>query len=538
VQVKSPRTFDAAAKHLFRHLHDSRWLQTNPIAEPFFERANAFGEPHRAKQALSELHAAVVATAERLRDEDVNAGNGDRGARQFTILKQHYFDGVPMLEVAKVLNVSVKHCYRQRAVICRRIAQVLVRQDKTAAVVTAPEDGFYFLLDRLLEHDETSKADLEACEYLLSLAKTTFQRLVALRALIILCTRSGDDDATDVAYVRAQRLYDREYLALAPESQRTAEAFMNHLLWMRANYRGQHDRALGAAEKTLVCLERGPIERTTHAQQFYLLVRFNLASTLWARGELTSAYNVLVETASRCDRMARSYPIRIHLDGAIWKLRTYLRLSNSFSSEARIDGLLCAQDRAVRSGAPSAAVDAMISVTECHVFARRDAVALKSARATLAYATTAHPVLQTETAIELGVRLLSTRFWREALPLFPAKGARVDFNSYHRNLLAFGMSLAALRAGDVERAWNSTAAFVENDQFVALNLRRALLVAESGYLLGRKAQAYQAAEMALATAERLGSAPLLRDAYAVSGRVLGRPRVGAYAEEIERILAA
>ena len=69
-------------------------------------------------------------------------------------------------------------------------------------------------------------------------------------------------------------------------------------------------------------------------------------------------------------------------------------------------------------------------------------------------------------------------------------------------------------------------------------LRRALLAAESGYLLGRKAQASQAAEMALAVAERLGAAPLLRDAYAVSGHILGRPRVGADAVEIGRILAA
>jgi hypothetical protein len=65
-----------------------------------------------------------------------------------------------------------------------------------------------------------------------------------------------------------------------------------------------------------------------------------------------------------------------------------------------------------------------------------------------------------------------------------------------------------------------------------------LLAAESSYQLGRKAQAYQAAETALISAERLGAAPLLRDAYAVSARVLGRAHAGAQAEEIARILAA
>jgi hypothetical protein len=538
VEVKRPQTFDAAAKHLFRHLDDVGRLQTNPIARRFFERADGSGAPQHLKQALAELRAQVMAAAERLRAEDESAGGGERGARRATIVKLHYLDGVPMHDVATALNVSVKHCYRERAAICRRIAQVLVRHDKTDAVVTETEDGYYFLLDRLLEHAETSSADLEACEYLQSLAKTTLQRLAALRAYDTLAGRLGDDEAVDAAYARAQLVYERERGGLAPEAQRTAEAFMSHFAWMHAHYRGQSDRALEAAEKALECLERGPIERTTFAQQFHVQVRLNLAVTLWARGELAGAYDVLVETASRCERTAPSSPLLIRLDGAIWKLRTYLRLSNSFSSETRIDGLVRARDRAVRSGASQEAVEAMLAITECHVFAKRDAQALQSARATLALAASAHPVLQAETSIDLAVRLLATKFWREALPLFPAIGPGVDFSSYHRSLLAYGMSLAAFRAGDLEQAWKSTNVAVGYGQFVTLDLRRALLAAESGYLLGRKAQAYQAAETALVMAERLGAAPLLRDAYAVSGRILGRPRVGADAEEIERILAA
>jgi hypothetical protein len=538
VQIKSSRAFDAAAKHLFRHLHDSRWLQTNPIAEPFFGKASASAGRHSAKQALSNLRAEVMAIAERLRAEDVTAGNGERGARQLAIVKWHYFDGVPLQQVATALNISVKHCYRERAAICRRIAQVLVRRDKTDAVVTSPEDGFYFLLDRLLEHAETSTADFKACEYLLTLAKTTLQRLAAFRALMLLAWKSGDDDVADGAYLRAQDLYDREQAALAPESQRTVEAFMSYLLWMHANYHGQEDHAHEAAERTLACLDGGPIERTSYAYQFHLLARFNLAVSRWNRGELSGAYDMLVETASHCDRVALSSPIRIRLDGSIWKLRTYLRLSNSFSSEARIDGLLRAQDRAVRSGAAAEAVEAMIAITECHVFAKRDVQALQSVRAALAFGASAHPTAQMQMAIEFGVRLLSTKFWREALPLFPSKGARVDFSSHDRSLLAYGMSLAAFRAGDLEQVWNSTASSIATGGYGTLDLRSALLAAESGYLLGRKAQACQAAEIALATAERLGSAPLLRDAYAVSGRVLGRPRVGAHAEEIARILAA
>ncbi len=124
--AKTPRTFDAAAKISFRHLHDARLLRLNPIARPFFEAASAPESPYRARQALADLRALVLEVAERLRKEEAAAGDGARAARQFAIVKMLYVDGVPIHAVANALNISVKHCYRERAAICRRIARALI----------------------------------------------------------------------------------------------------------------------------------------------------------------------------------------------------------------------------------------------------------------------------------------------------------------------------------------------------------------------------------------------------------------------------
>ena len=538
--AKTPRTFDAAAKHLFRHLHDARLLRLNPIARPFFEAASAPESPYRARQALADLRALVLEVAERLRKEEAAAGDGARAARQFAIVKMLYVDGVPIHAVANALNISVKHCYRERAAICRRIARALDRRNKSSAVVMEPAEGFYVLLDRLIAQESDATRDaLVACECLEHLAKTTSQQVAALRAAVIVSLMLRDEGYAETAYVHAARLYDEDGLTLSADRRRTVEAMVNHMAWMLAHYRGQSDRAMVAAQRGVHCFERGPIERTPQADRLQVQMRLNFCAELWARGDLAAAYELLNETGSRCDQLAPFASIRFRVEGSLWKLRTYFVLNNACSSDARIDGLLRAKERALRFGALLEALDAMVSITECHVFAKRDAEALRSARPALALAEAVqNPAERAQIAIELAVRLLSTRFWPVALQMLPAESARGNLDCYRRQLLCYALALGAFRAGDVEKAWRSAASADTDVRLATLDVRRGLLAAESAYLLGRKAQAYQAAEMALAAAEELGAAPLLHDAYAVSGRILGRPRAVAQALEIARILAA
>ncbi|HEY1656423.1 MAG TPA: hypothetical protein VGF86_15075 [Candidatus Tumulicola sp.] len=535
------KSFDAVAKHLFRHLHDFEKLRANPIARRFFEQANALGSPWRARQALKDLRALVLETAERIHSADsTNGSKRDLADRQFAIIKMQYFDGVALEKVADMLHLSVKHCYRERAAICRRIARALSPHDKTRAqAVVANKDSFYFLLDRLLDHQaSTSLPELDACQYLQSYAETALQRLEALRAFTLLSLALGDDSAAEATYVRAKRLYDDQVPPLPVELQLAAEASMSLLAWALANHRGDGALALTAAERAVMCLERGQVGPSMHTDLLQVQARFNLATALWAGGNLSRAFDVLEQSIARCDRLRSSSPIRIRAEASLWKLRTYLLLDTPYTLKARLGALESIKERAVGAGALSEALDAMVSITEGHVFAKQDVPALQSVRETLVLARSAlNTVEQIGMTLELGVRLLSTRFWREALSMLPTQNDRGKLSMYRNDLMTFAMALGALKAGNLETAYVMATAVASDRRWASLCVRRGLVAAESAYLLGRASEAGDLAQAAVEAAERLGAAPVLRDAYCTASLIVGKARFESSAQEIGRILA-
>lgn len=538
-----PKTFNAAAKHLFRHLHDSRRLQANPIASRMFRGSAEISEsPRDARKALSELHAIVLQAAQRCRDESISAGQSERARRQFAIIQWQYFEGVPIREVAKRLGLSVKHCYRERAEICQRIALYLYQCSQPDNVVAAPdEEGFYFLLDRLSECSTyTPRAALLACQYLENVAESPQQKIDSLLAGIALSLLLGDRSSAEAGYIRAGRLYDEHFLALPSDLQGAAQATISVAAWHLANYQGKNDQALRAAEVAVKHLEQLPTRRTPYVDKFWVEAQFNLAITLWARGNLAAAYDALSRGASRIDRVPLSSPLRFRVDASLWKLRNYLLLSvaNSHTSEVRLNGLRTAFNQAHELGSLSEAIDALIAITECHVFAKRDEQALQSARAALTLSRKIdNPVMRMGVSINVGVRLLSTRFWRQAKLLFPLEEEALKLDDYHQRVLRYSRALLALRLGDFEKAWRYSSSS-NNDDWALLALRSQLVRAASAHQLGLKHAAREAAESAVYAAERSGAAPLLRDAYRVATDVLGDERFGTRAEEITRILVA
>jgi hypothetical protein len=538
-----PKTFNAAAKHLFRYLHDSRRLQANPITSQLFRTSPNISEsPHDARQTLSELHALVIQAAKHCRDEGISAGKSERARRQFAIINLQYFEGHSIREVAHLLGLSVKHCYRERAEICQRIALYLYQRSQPANVVgTRDEEGFYFLLDRLLERDAGApRAALRACQYLEGVADSPQEKIDALQSAIALSLILGDYSSAEAGYVRAVRLYEEHFLALPSELQGAAQASINVAAWHLANHRGRNDQALRAAEFAVKHLEHPPMRRTPYAQKFWVEAHFNLAVTLWARGNLAGAYDALNHAASRIDRVSLTSALRFRVEASLWKLRNYLLLTMATwgTSEMRLNGLRTAFNQAYELGSLSEAIDALISITECHVFARRDEQALHSAHAAVMLSKKIdNPVMQMETSIDVAVRLLSTRFWRQVKLLFPLEDGAVKVNDYHQRVLDYATALQALRLGDFEKAWRYSNVS-NNDGWTMVALRSQLVGAASAHLLGLEHVAREAAESAVYTAERFGAAPLLRDAYRVAADVLGDERFGTGAREMTRILAA
>lgn len=535
-----PRTFNAAAKHLFRHLHDPGRLAVNPIARRVFERGSrTVDSPQDARRAVSDLHDAIVRAVERCRDESAAAGKSERARRQYAIVTWHYIERISMPEIAARLGLSVKHCYRQRAEICRRIAWRL-HQDDMPAAATAVRDtsGFYFLLDRLVECTTcTPSSAVKACAYLESVAESGQQRIDALDAGVSLSLSFGDRLSAEAAYARASRVYDEHFLTAPAGLQAAAQASIDLAGWRIANHYGKNGRALRFARDAVRRLQRLP-QATPHNPKLWVEAHFNLAVTLWARGDLAPAYDALSRAATGVDRLPSASALRLRVEASLWKLRNYLLLSvgTSYASGERIDGLRTAFRRAVELGLLFEAIDALIVMTECHVFAGRDDRALQSVREALTLIERLpNRIVRRELSIDLGVRLLSTRFWRRAATLIGGD-PELEMDDAHQHVRTYALALLAFRRGDFEAAWARSRA-ADNDAYAMLTLRSRILTAAAGHAIGRKEVAREAAASAVCTAECLGAAPLLRDAYGVAANVLKDERLGTRAREVARILA-
>lgn len=538
--LHNPRTFNAAVKHLFRHFQDPKRLETNPIVSHLFRMPTDGSRiPINATQRLSKLHVLVREAAECCRDDDLAAGKALRANRQFAVLTLQYFDAIPIDQIAKRLGISIKHCYRERAEICRRIALYLYKRSPTA-LSERNEDGFYFLLNRLSDINiHEPRAAVQACHYLERSAHSAQQKIDALHVGIAWSLNVGDHASAQSAYLRAVRIYD-EHLAPAPvELQRTAQASIKISAWRLANHLGQDAQAREEVEAAIGILEHLPTPQTTYAKEFWIDAYVDLAVTLWGVGNLAGAYDALSRALSRTDQIPRSSPLRFRVNASFWKFQNYLLLAKQHlhTAEARLEGLQGVLKQAYESGSLWEAIHTLIALIECHVFARQENRALQSARAALALiAKIPDPVMRMEVSIDVGQRLLSTKFWRHALNLLPRGGRIRRMDDYRQHALDHAYALIALKRGDFQTAWEQSKDACTGRS--TLDLRYQLIAATSAHRLGRERVAREASARAVLTAERLGAVPLLRDTYEVVAEVRNDGRYARRAQEMMRMVIA
>jgi tetratricopeptide (TPR) repeat protein len=112
--------FEAAARHLFRHVNDVKALRCNPLVRSFFARAKDQGPA----EPLPEIHARILMEAAALCSECA-AGSEARTRRQYAIVAA-LCAGESPIETAARLGVSMPHYYRERHVICTGVSRALM----------------------------------------------------------------------------------------------------------------------------------------------------------------------------------------------------------------------------------------------------------------------------------------------------------------------------------------------------------------------------------------------------------------------------
>ena len=255
---KSSISFEAAVKHLFRHLHDARALRENPLAEPYLSQNAPADREHRSAWALTTLHRAIRQAAKRCSDDDFVAGSDERARRQFSILVLHCLDRQDIKDVARLLGISWKHCYRERAAICLRVGALL--RDGFDAADTyplLPSEEFDCLLERALLRADLIDGEerFEELLGLVSLATTSEQAIEVLYRLQDVALASGELARANAARIQAVRLFDKTL-----SSQRTfaAELSRAYLELMRTNlafHRGDKHCWVDTATRSVQRLE-------------------------------------------------------------------------------------------------------------------------------------------------------------------------------------------------------------------------------------------------------------------------------------------
>ena len=117
------RSFETAARHLFRNLNDPSALRSNPLASGFF--TGTAGNLDDDLNAVKALRAAIARGALSLLRIDDATGQRQRGERQYAIVVRCDLEGRPHDGVARELGLSIRQFYRERKAACRRIGESL-----------------------------------------------------------------------------------------------------------------------------------------------------------------------------------------------------------------------------------------------------------------------------------------------------------------------------------------------------------------------------------------------------------------------------
>lgn len=542
--MDSRTSFNVAAKHLFRHLHDVRALRRNPLVRHAFEHpTNGSAGRARERAVLERIHELVRRGAEHCRDADVVDGKDERAARQHAIVTLQCLQNRPIREVAATLGISCAHCYRERADICKRVARYICECNAPLALEYLPDlDEFVMLADRALRR--AAFGDLDAasreCDRLVRTAPSAEKKIKALRVSALVSLHFGNVKRAENACLAAQRLCADERWPEPSPSREVARASVDLTASRLAYYRADGAHALRMAERATQRLE--PIRENASPEARELLVEslYEFGSALCNAGDLSRGYERIGEAEARLRDSRASFQLRARIAIAVWKLRDDLLMNSAcwYPSWQRLKGLTQAFERAYASGFLFEAVIALVALVEYHSIAGNDAEALRVGRfAILLSKQQTSERVRIQTSIRVALALQSTRYWMEAFALLPNAHQLASCDSYHRELVSHIAAQRAFRSRAFSEAWAMAKDEGDRRETAALAISRRLLAAEAAHELERR-DARALIEAAIPDAEHLGCAPILKDAYVVAARVTGNARFRRQADELARLLTA
>jgi hypothetical protein len=543
--AEEPRTsFAAAAKHLFRHLHDARTLRKNPLVRGYFASGDGAASKTRDATTLARIHADVRRAAEQCRDADFAEGHDERAMRQYAIVTLQCIERRPIAEVAAALGISHAHCYRERAAICRRVARHIAEHEDVPALEPFPTvDEFRFLADQTthrLEFGDESTL-LRQCDELVRGAPSPQEKIEALRLSATIASGFGNLGTTRAAYAAAQAIWT-EHLDPQPSAAREiARGCIDLIALELALHAGDGPALLRTAQGATSALEPFAGTAPMRVRELYAESLFNLGLAVAnLGGNFEEGFDHVAKAEELFERIRPvSAPLRSRVMVEAWRGRNRLLMSSRHWLPAwqREQGITRAFEYAYSAGAFAGAIRALVALTEHHAFARNDAEALRAGRSVVALAKK-HPSRKIlgHNSITAVLPLLSTQYWAEGTALLPDRAKVDEMDSYDRDAYAYCMAVRALRLHEFQNAL--TLATSGSGSYPSITVRMRLVAAAAAHALEREREARRLIEEGVAVAEEQRSAPILKDAYSLASEIVRDSRFKGQAREIARLLSA
>lgn len=520
-------SFEAAARHLVRHLHDPGALRQNPLTRSFFGAD---------RDALQEIHDIFRFAAERCRDEDVRAGKAERGRRQYAIAIRECLERRSKEDVAAELAVSRAQYYRERADMCLRISRSICEQcDRTSEPAVRRFDAFRFGADRAACLTELGETDAAIEEYtrLLSGTASAAQTIEILCELALAHLRRGVSEAV-VRPLRDVKALVETSTALSSEERGVAEARIR-LAWGAYTWPADPSTALGLFKQAMEKLERLPHAWSGDVRKLYVRIRFEFGEALTTFGDTRGSIETLSRAAKMLNRCQAESPVlELKIQIALHALRMSMLADPGGWEPGRrwLDKMQDLAGRASSTGSVDLNLGILCAISQLQARAGHAAAALDTMRTALALPRNrASSEVFAETSHRMARALMHTSLWHQTPGLLASAGppATAAVAAAHKTLRAE----YALRRGGYREV---------REAFSADELERrpygAVLAAGAAHSLGARQQARSLIDRAIPAIEKAGVAVTIAQSYRIASRVTNDRRYARSADEIWRALSA
>jgi tetratricopeptide (TPR) repeat protein len=520
--------FEAAARHLFRHLNDVSALRSNPLVRSFFACAKK-DQGHGA--VLPEIHARILMEAAALCSERA-VGSEARARRRYAIVAA-LCAGESPLETAARLRVSMPHYYRERHVICTGVSRALMEPTLKCATRFDVGDRLRLLFARtavLLDQGFAHKAISLLEEARASApegATSSALRLEIARVMASLGLATRAEQLLRESGLVNLRRYEHPTSGWLDDHQALTAA----LLAMEIGRDADAGRGLEVLAKRRIADRRA--DETT----FDTLIR--CGAWYCGSGRFSQARNMLRHAREVYHRLPH-VPARLQIAIALLASQCAEDSADGFGLEHR--WLSEALALSISNGSTHGVLGAVSGLMFYYGSVGRDDEVYALAEEGLRIAQTTEGSRPLEAiGVQSVVMLLRTRYWRSAAPLIFEVEKLALPGSFHWGVLKQAQGVYLTRTGRYDQAQVSLAKAYDvakklsNRKLEGVVLRE---LAVAKHQVGALNESVEFIRQAVELAEEHGSAYTLWITYDTASRLLRDRRIARLAKQAAAAVSA